>query len=64
MVGVPDTIRRGKLVYRGVFGRAEDFEQVSRYVTGLILSPNKTLRGIYDAQKARRTRAISAIEYW
>src|SRR4029450_13350448 len=30
--------------------RDEGFEHVSRYVTGLILSPNKTLQGIYDLQ--------------
>ena len=34
--------------YRPLFCRAAGFEHVSRYVTGLILSPNKTLQGIYD----------------
>ena len=33
-----------------MFCRAEGFEHVSRYVTGLILSPHKTLQGIYDRQ--------------
>ena len=28
----------------------EGFDHVSRYVTGLIVSPNKTLQGIYDLQ--------------
>ena len=28
----------------------DDFDHVSRYVTGLIISPNKTLQGIYDLQ--------------
>jgi hypothetical protein len=50
MVGVPETIRRGLLPYRRLFSRAEGFEHVSRYVTGLILSLNKTLQGIYDGQ--------------
>jgi hypothetical protein len=36
--------------YRDLFCRDEGFEHVGRYVTGLILSPNKTLQGIYDAQ--------------
>ena len=36
--------------YRDVFCRAEGFEHVSRYVTGLVMSPNKTLQGIYDLQ--------------
>jgi hypothetical protein len=50
LVGVPETIRRGLAPYREVFCRAEGFEPISRYVTGLILSPNKTLQGIYDLQ--------------
>jgi hypothetical protein len=50
LVGVPETIRRGLAPYRDVFCRAEGFEHISRYVTGLILSPNKTLQGIYDMQ--------------
>jgi hypothetical protein len=50
IVGVPKTIQRGLLPYRKLFGRAEGFEHVSRYVTGLILSANKTLQGIYDDQ--------------
>jgi hypothetical protein len=33
-----------------VFCRAEGFDHVSRYITGLLLSPNKTLQGIYDGQ--------------
>lgn len=33
-----------------MFCRAEGFDHVSRYVTGLLLSPHKTLQGIYDVQ--------------
>ena len=33
-----------------IFCRDEGFDHVSRYVTGLIISPNKTLQGIYDLQ--------------
>ena len=50
MVGVPDTIRKGLRPYRDLFRRAEGFEYVSRYVTGLLVSPNKTLQGIYANQ--------------
>jgi hypothetical protein len=50
MVTVPETIRRGMAPYREVFCREAGFDHVGRYVTGLILSPNKTLQGIYDAQ--------------
>src|ERR687891_2675748 len=50
MVGVPETIRKGLRPYRDLFRRTEGFEHVSRYVTGLIVSPNKTLQGIYAHQ--------------
>jgi hypothetical protein len=50
IVTVPETIRRGMTPYREVFCRETGFDHVGRYVTGLILSPNKTLQGIYDAQ--------------
>jgi hypothetical protein len=50
LVGVPETIRRGLAPYREVFGRAAGFDHVSRYITGLLLSPNKTLQGVYDGQ--------------
>jgi len=50
IVGVPATIHHGLAPYRDVFCRAEGFEHVARYVTGLLLSTNKTLQGIYDAQ--------------
>jgi hypothetical protein len=49
-IGVPETIRRGLAPYRPLFCRDEGFEHVSRYVTGLILSPNKTLQGLYEGQ--------------
>src|SRR4029434_6369271 len=48
--GVPATIEQGMAPYRDLFCRAEGFAHISRYVTGLILSPNKTLQGIYDLQ--------------
>jgi hypothetical protein len=36
--------------YRDLFRRSEGFEYVRRYVTGLLVSPNKTSEGIYAAQ--------------
>ena len=36
--------------YREVFCREAGFDWVSRYVTGLLVSPNKTVQGIYDHQ--------------
>jgi hypothetical protein len=50
MVGVPETVRKGLRPYRDLFRRDEGFEYVSRYVTGLLVSPNKTLQGIYAQQ--------------
>jgi hypothetical protein len=46
MVEVPQTIWKGLRPYRDLFGREEGFEHVSRYVSGLIVSPNKTGQGI------------------
>jgi hypothetical protein len=46
--GVPETIARGMAGVRDLCCRKEGFAPVSRYVTGLILSPNKTLQGIDD----------------
>jgi hypothetical protein len=36
--------------YRDLFRRSEGVEHVSRYVTGLLVSPDKTSQGIYAAQ--------------
>jgi hypothetical protein len=48
--GVPATIQQAMAPYRDLFCRDEGFAHVSRYITGLILSPNKTLQGSYDLQ--------------
>jgi hypothetical protein len=50
IVGVRQTMQRGLLPYRKLFGRAEGFEHVSRYITGGLLSANKTRQGIYADQ--------------
>ncbi len=42
IVEVPETIMDGFADYRDVFCRDEGFDHVSRYVTGLIISPNTT----------------------
>src|SRR5215475_14732510 len=47
---VPETIAKGMAKFRSIFCRDEGFEHVSRYVTGLILSPNKTRQGMDDLQ--------------
>jgi hypothetical protein len=50
IIEVPESIRQGMIAYRSVFCRDEGFEPVSRFVTGLVISPNKTRQGIYDLQ--------------
>ena len=50
MAGVPPTIANGMKNYREVFCRDAGFEQVSRYVSGLALSENKTLQAIHAQQ--------------
>jgi hypothetical protein len=47
LIGIPPTIAAGMAPYRDIFCRDEGFAHICRYVTGLILSPNKTLQGIY-----------------
>src|SRR5215471_4775900 len=47
---VPELSAKGMAKLRSLFCRDEGFEHVSRYVTGLILSPNKTLQGMYALQ--------------
>jgi hypothetical protein len=69
IIEVPKTIALRMENYRDVFCRDEGFEYVSRYVTGLIISPNKTLQGIYDLQvwegnaPSRRSMHGSVFEY-
>ena len=50
MVEVPQTIRKGLRPYRDLCRREEGFEHVSRYVSGVIVSPNKTRQGSYANQ--------------
>jgi hypothetical protein len=46
ITGIPETSARGMASCRDLFCRTQGLEHVSRYVTGLILSPNKTWQGI------------------
>jgi hypothetical protein len=59
LVGVPQTIAKQLSAYREVFCRAEGFEHISRYVSGLILSANKTLQGIYAQQVYPQGEGVS-----
>ena len=50
IIRVPEILAKGLESFRKIFCRGEGFEHVCRFITGLILSPNKTLQGIYDLQ--------------
>ena len=65
LVGIPRLVEHGMAAYREVFCRREGFDHVSRYVTGLLLSANKTLEGIHAQQvwpqgEERSRRAMHA----
>ena len=48
LVGIPSTIQNALDAYRPVFCREAGVGHISRYISGLLLSPNKTLQGIYS----------------
>ena len=50
LYGILPTISKFLSNYREIFCRKEGFEHISRYIAGLLLSPNKTLQGIYAEQ--------------
>ncbi len=50
IIKIPPAIQTFFSQYRDVFCRSAGFEWVSRYITGLLVSPNKTVQGIYDLQ--------------
>src|SRR5512144_1090444 len=47
LAGVPLLIAAWLKSYRDIFYRDAGFEPVSRYLAGLLLSPNKTVQGSY-----------------
>jgi len=61
MVAGPDTKRTGIAAYREVFYRESGFEHVGRYITGLILNPNKTAA---SACLAPATTRVSISPHW
>ncbi len=50
ILAVPQTVMKGLSSYRDIFCKDAGFESIGRYITGLILSPNKTLQGIHGFQ--------------
>lgn len=59
LVSVPRFIKEGLAPYRDLFCREAGFEHVSRYVTGLLLSSNKTLQGVYAQQVWPEAQGVS-----
>ncbi|WP_299488328.1 hypothetical protein [Acaryochloris sp. IP29b_bin.137] len=53
LVGIPATISSGLEPYHEVFVRESVFNYIRRYISGLLLSPNKTLQGIMGDQMTR-----------
>jgi hypothetical protein len=48
LVGIGPTIAKALESFRNVFCRDAGFAHIRRYISGLLLSPNKTLQGIYS----------------
>ena len=67
LVSIPQTLQKSLQPYRAVFCRTAGFAQVSRYLTGLLLSPNKTLQGIHaqwvwpEGQRVKRRAMHAAV---
>ena len=65
---IPESVSQYLKYYRNLFCRKEGFESICRFVTGLLLSPNKTLQGIHACQvfsenpKSRRSMHESVFE--
>ena len=60
IVEIPLAILTGLQAYRELFCRCAGFEHIGRYLTGLIMSPNKTLQGIHDFQVWPEDKKISS----
>ncbi len=50
ILSVPSTVSETLSDFRSVFCRDEGFDYINRYITGLLVNPNKTLQGIFDLQ--------------
>ena len=59
LVGIPRTIQEGMRAYRDLFPRQAGYEHVSRYVSGLLLSENKTLQGIHSQYVSTQANSLS-----
>ena len=64
LVGIPKTVAQFLQQYRNVFCKEAGWKHISRYINGLLMSPNKTLQGIYSQlvqdgkEKVSRRRGV------
>ena len=59
LAGGPLLIAAWLKSYRDIFCRDAGFEHVSRYIAGLLLSPNQTLQAIYAQQVWPEGQSVS-----
>lgn len=59
LVGIPATVAEFLKPYRQVFCKEAGFKHISRYISGLLMSPNKTLQGIYSQLVWDEERRVS-----
>lgn len=68
ITSVPESVAQAMEPFRDFFGRQEGFDHIRRFITGLIISPNKTVQGIYDLQvwqgeqPSRRARQAAVLD--
>lgn len=59
LIGIPQTTKKFLKQYRKVFCKEAGFQHISRYINGLLISPNKTLQGIYSQVVADGEKKVS-----
>lgn len=60
LVGIPKTLKQGMKAYREVFPSKAGYEHVTRYISGLLLSENKTLQGIHSQYVSTEAEPIAS----
>ena len=60
IIEIPQAIWTGLQTYRKLFCTNAGFDHIGRYITGLIVSPNKTLQGIHDLQVWPEGKTVSS----
>src|SRR5438105_10841744 len=58
IIRVPEILAKGMESFRKVFCRAEGFEHICRFITGLILSPKRPSKGFMLCKYGRGRRRV------